>query len=140
MNGSSAPGRLSGNKRWERQQLAIIVNQLATPGLGSWMAGHRLAGGGQLIFACVGFLLLSLYLVRLVTDAWSAATQGVPPVTRPNSDWQRPLLLFGIAWLWSGVTSVQIALRIRRERRACAAASMDNDRTPPSLLPPRLGS
>lgn len=139
MIGSSAPGRLSASKRWERQQLAIIVNQLATPGLGSWMAGYRVAGVGQLIFAGVGFLLICLYFVRLVTDAWSAATQGLPPLTRPNSDWQRPLLLFGIAWLWSGVTSVQIALRIRRERRESIATPTDNGPTPPSLLPPRLG-
>ena len=120
----SAPPR-----RWrDSLEVAIIVNQLATPGLGSWMAGHRIAGAGQLFLSCAGFGLYVVFFGMILRGLW-AAMNGGPEVPPPASFWwQDALILFGIAWLWAGFTSIQLALELRRRRRTL----------PPRVSPPRI--
>ena len=45
---------------------AALVNQLATPGLGTIMAGRIVTGAGQLLLALAGFLFLGPRVTRLV--------------------------------------------------------------------------
>jgi len=104
--------RLPANRR-DRLQIAIVINQLATPGLGSWIAGHRIAGAGQLTLAIAGFLYFLVNCIRLVTDSVNAATQGNAPPPFPEQAVKLTLLLFGIAWLWSGITSLQLWRELR---------------------------
>lgn len=139
MTGSSdrAPAPANKRKERDRRQMAIAINQLATPGLGSWIAGHRLAGLGQMALASVGFLLVTAYMVRMVGDAWEAASQGLTLEPRPASEWQRPMILFGVAWLWSGITSIQIALQLRRDRQE--PPRLPEPLPAPDPRPPRLG-
>ncbi len=115
-------------KTRDRLQAAIILNQLATPGLGSWIAGHRGAGAGQLTLACVGFGMFVVYFVRLMMESWQTVETGLD-LQLPWAGWWRwGLLVFGVAWAWAGVTSVQIGCRLR---------SLQPD-PEPTELPPRL--
>lgn len=105
-------------RRWrDRLEVAIVINQFATPGLGSWMAGRRVAGAGQLLLSCAGFGMYVVFFGFLLRGLWAAFT-GAPEVQPPAAFWwQDALILFGIAWLWAGLTSLQLAAELRRRRR-----------------------
>ena len=118
------PGRLR-----DRLQLAILINLIATPGLGSWIAHRRQAATGQLILVLAGFAGFLVHLFRMVADSWTAAWNGLDPLPAPPELLNRSLALMGIAWVWSAITSIQIYLEIRRTDRS----------KPPRLeQPPRL--
>ncbi len=121
----------------DRLQIGIIVNQLATPGLGSWAAGHRLAGAGQLILACTGFALFLVHFTLMMRALWLSAMRGMEPEYPPTALWQRALLIFGVAWVWSGITSIQMYAELRREERRTVQHPGGDD-LPASEAPPRL--
>jgi hypothetical protein len=112
-------------RRRDRLQLGIVINLLATPGLGSWMGGHRLAGLGQLVLSCSGFVLFVGHLVLLVRGLWQAVDLGMEPVPPAAWWWQSALVLFGVGWLWGALTSVQLFREMRAEQQ-------------PARLPPKL--
>ncbi len=116
--------------RRDRLQLAIIINQLATPGLGSWIAGHRIAGAGQLAFSILGFLDLLIRCVRLIAGSIRAALDGGAPIPFPFDAWNRALVVFGIAWVWAGFTSIQMAVELRNTPPPATRASLPK---PPPL-------
>ncbi len=103
--------------RRDRLQMAILINQLATPGLGSWVAGHRLAGAGQLTLACAGFAWFLVYFFLLIREYWRALDFAYEPHAPPEAILNQALILFGVAWLWSGITSLQCWLELRRTPR-----------------------
>jgi hypothetical protein len=53
-----------------RQRLynCILTNQLATPGLGSILAGRKVAGIGQLLLATAGCILVCVWVFWLSYD------------------------------------------------------------------------
>lgn len=112
---AQAPGR-KGRSRADRLEVAIIVNQLATPGLGSWGAGHRVAGIGQLVFSTSGFAAGVVHFIRVMRILWTAAWEGREVVLPDSRLIVLALVLFGIAWVWSGFTSLQMLREIRRLR------------------------
>lgn len=114
-------------KRRDRLHVAIILNQLATPGLGSWVAGRRLAGGGQLVVAFLGFGFFLVHFGRLFQSLWLAVIDGVAPEVLSPATWHRGLAIFVAAWCWSGITSLQLYAELRRRGR-------DSN----GLLPPML--
>jgi hypothetical protein len=101
----------------------VLINQLATPGLGSLMAGRRVAGLGQLLLAVAGFVAVLGWFVLTVTNVYNQLASDVEP--KPTG-WLggAGALTFVVAWLWSLVTSLQI-LRSARE-------------TSPENVPPHL--
>ena len=101
-----------------------LINQLATPGFGSLMAGRRAAGIGQLLLAVAGFVMVIGWFVLTVTNVYNQLASDAEP--KPVG-WLggAGALIFVVAWLWSLVTSLQI-LRSARE------ASSEN-------VPPHLG-
>lgn len=104
----------------DRARMAILLNQLATPGLGSWWMGRRWAGVGQLLLALAGFAWVLAWFVALVGTAWQRLAEG-EPLQLEDVRWPglvRGLGLFGLAWLWAGWTSVQIWLGLGRRGRA----------------------
>ena len=105
-------------RRWRDQiEVAIIINQLATPGLGSWMVGRRIAGAGQLALSCTGFGFFVVFFFQVLRTAWLAAG-GESQVPSPDPFWWKyALILFGAAWVWSGITSVQLLIVRQRQRR-----------------------
>ena len=101
----------------------ILVNQLATPGLGSILAGYRLEGIGQLLIAIVGFAMIVGWFVLVLLSSYNTLVNDVPP--NPVGWLGRAgLFTFLAAWLWSLLTSRKIYLSI--------------DPAEPGDVPPRL--
>lgn len=88
---------------------AALINQLATPGLGSLLAGRWLAGIGQLLLALAGFGLIlawfALLLFRLYQQMEANVSQ--PP---PSVAWigEAGAAAFVVAWLWALFSSLSI--------------------------------
>jgi 4a-hydroxytetrahydrobiopterin dehydratase len=105
---------------------AALLNLLATPGLGSLIGRRWIAGGGQLILALVGFTLFVIWFIKEMIQYYGQITGDVE--VRPIGVYlESGLILFGIAWLWSAVTSFSLL-------RAAATASrsaLENFAAPP---------
>jgi len=103
-----------------------LINQLATPGLGSLLAGRYLAGIGQLLLALAGFGMVvgwfGIVLLQLYSDLQGQA-QPKP------MGWMGAAgaLTFAASWLWALVTTFSI-LKEAREK--------DQDPNVPPHLPP----
>lgn len=99
--------RIAAHRR-DRAQVAAVLNLLATPGLGSWVAGHRRVGGAQMLLAFTGFTLFLIYFSRLFVRTWNVLTGDISLEIQTTGRWPIALALFGAAWLWSAYTSLQI--------------------------------
>lgn len=96
----------SAHKRISRVQArnAALLNQLATPGLGSLVARRWIAGTGQLALSLIGFTLILVWFVQMMLQYYGQISGEVEvrPVGRTG------LLgagLFAFAWCWSLATS-----------------------------------
>ncbi len=101
---------------------SFLVNQLATPGLGSLMAGRHVAGVGQLILALIGFGLVLAWFVVLMTQVFQQADSDAPA---KSVAWlgESGAVTFAAAWLWALFTSMSVLQEAR-----------DKDPQPPPLL------
>lgn len=109
------------------------MNVAATPGLGSWMGRRRKAGAAQMTLALTGFFLVAGWMFAKTLGGLKEA--GVP-IVFPQFilDHQAAVglagvVIFGLAWVWSVVTSISIYLSVGAERNAAPEA-------PPPLPPP----
>jgi hypothetical protein len=92
---------------------SFLINQLATPGLGSLMAGRYLVGAGQLLMAVIGFAFVVAWFVLLMVQTY----QQIDSDIRPKSvAWvgEAGAVVFAVSWLWALVTSMSL-LREARE-------------------------
>jgi hypothetical protein len=91
---------------------SFLVNQLATPGLGSLMAGRYLAGTGQLLFAFVGFGFVVAWFVTLLAQMYRQIDSDAPP---KSVAWlgEAGAVTFAAAWLWSLATSLSLLREAR---------------------------
>ena len=85
----------------------VLINQLATPGLGSLMAGRRVAGLGQLLLAAAGCAMVIGWFALTLTNVYNKLVNDAEP--RPTG-WlgEAGALMFVVAWLWALVTSIQL--------------------------------
>lgn len=104
MKPSLAPKRISRAKA----RNAALLNQLATPGLGSVMAGHWGAGCGQLILSTVGFVLIMVWFVKEMVPYYHLMFSDEPPQLPSLKLLMEGAVLFVLAWLWSLVTSISL--------------------------------
>lgn len=111
-----------------RLQIAIIINQLATPGLGSWLAGRKIAGAGQLVFSVTGFLIFVWYFVLLMVGMVQSLRTGIEDYWPPSIWWKAALLTFALSWLWAGTTSLSLYRELR--------SNPPSPPPPPVLRPP----
>jgi hypothetical protein len=83
----------------------LILNLLATPGLGTWLAGRKTEGAGQLILSVGGFGGICTWFVFFFTNQYRQINE-LP--LRPSHHWLGwgGLILFAVAWCWSLVSSV----------------------------------
>lgn len=82
------------------------INLLVTPGLGTMMAGRFVVGAIQVAIAGAGFLLIMKWFYSLFRAAIAGSGWG------PAWEWQLGACLFGIGWLaslWSSVNLVRAA-------------------------------
>jgi hypothetical protein len=105
----------------------VILNQLATPGLGTWLAGRKITGALQMLVAVTACVLIILWFLTSLRPMLEAM-QGDP--YRPDSrTWTYALWgwnLLAVSWLWAGISSLSILKQ----------ATPDT----PAAKPPRLGS
>ncbi|HZR17902.1 MAG TPA: hypothetical protein VFE51_11305 [Verrucomicrobiae bacterium] len=86
---------------------SFLINQLATPGLGSLMAGRYLAGASQLALALLGFGLIIAWFISLMTQMYRQFTTDAPT---QSVAWlgETGAAIFVLAWIWSLVTSLAL--------------------------------
>jgi 4a-hydroxytetrahydrobiopterin dehydratase len=103
MKPSSAPKKTSRIKA----RNAALLNQLATPGLGSLLARRWIEGCGQIILSLGGFGLVFVWFVQLMIQFYGQISGNV--VVRPVG-WIGLLGagLFVLAWCWSLATSFSL--------------------------------
>ena len=104
---------------------ALLLNQLATPGMGSIAARHWLAGLGQLAVFLAGFCIFAVWAFQqfnLALALWSGADPAPAGNGHPGV---LGFSLAAIAWLWSLGTTFQGFTRNRpaAARKKAATAS-----------------
>jgi 4a-hydroxytetrahydrobiopterin dehydratase len=89
---------------------AMLLNQLATPGLGSLLARRWLEGMGQLLLSLVGFGMVFLWFIRLMMGYYGQMmSEGTPQFSIPSGGIALAGAgLFAVAWFWSLFTSFSI--------------------------------
>jgi hypothetical protein len=86
----------------------LLVNQFATPGLGSLMAGRIVEGSVQLIFAIVGFVCVVGWFVQVVYVQYQTVTTSQPVATPYPWLGQVGGIIFFASWLLSWITSLSL--------------------------------
>jgi hypothetical protein len=106
----------------------LLINQFATPGLGSLMGRRFLAGLMELIIALAGFGFVVGWFVQLFMGMLHDFSEA-PANSAPHS-WlgEVGLILFATAWLLSWITSVSLLREARRNEA----------NLPPVIVPPRI--
>jgi 4a-hydroxytetrahydrobiopterin dehydratase len=88
---------------------AMLLNQLATPGLGSLLARRWFAGSGQLLLALAGFTLVLVWFGQMMIRYYGLmfGTDATPHPAPANNLWLGAAV-FALAWCWSLVTSFSL--------------------------------
>lgn len=85
----------------------FLLNQFATPGLGSLLAGRIVAGLGQLFLALIGFALVLVWFALTMKAYYSLMTNDTP--TRSYLSYALAgAFVFAASWLWSLLTSLSL--------------------------------
>jgi 4a-hydroxytetrahydrobiopterin dehydratase len=88
---------------------AALMNQFATPGLGSLLAGRWVAGSGQLFVFLAGFMVYCTWAWQNLSRYYSLMFSDAPPA---SLGWNRlawiGVALCVVAWCWSLVTSLSL--------------------------------
>jgi hypothetical protein len=101
----------------DKARNAALVNQFATPGLGSLMSGRILAGTGQLTLAITGFIFFLLWFLAVMRQFYGQI-QGNVEIKPVGWLGLTGLGVFAAAWFWSLVTSLSLMREARRNRDA----------------------
>jgi len=103
---------------------AALVNQLATPGLGSLMAGRWVAGSGQLALAVAGFVMVVVWFFKVMIQYYGQIVGDVPP--HPVG-WigETGAILFIASWFCALVTSIGLFSEARRNAAAESSGKTD---------------
>jgi hypothetical protein len=99
----------------------ILINQLATPGLGSLMARRFVSGAGLLLLALAGFSLSTVWMFQLCYALIVQQLDQPEPPRAPDWLWTGGLMLFGAGWCWALITSVGLYLEAQRLKPDIAA-------------------
>ncbi len=88
---------------------AALINQLATPGLGSLMAGRWIAGTGQLLVFLAGFAIYCEWFIASLKQYYSLMYSDTPvePIGWNHTAWLGVAVCVA-AWFWSLVTSISL--------------------------------
>jgi hypothetical protein len=97
---------------YDQARQYAFLNQLATPGLGTFLSGRRWQGVLQMLLATIGFVLALLWFIFTMRDFYRLMSTDVEP-----GDHGRLGLLglgiFAAAWIWSSVTSLAMLRQAR---------------------------
>ena len=102
---------------------AALLNQLATPGLGSLLARRWVEGIGQLLVSLAGFGLVTIWFVQMMIGYYGQMFGDGG--THPKPTFTNLILgavLFALAWVWSLLTS----FRLLREASKVSLDSLES--------------
>ena len=107
---------------------SVLINQLATPGLGSLLAGRWIAGTGQLLLAVAGFVMVIGWFAGVMIQLYRQINGDPEP---KSVAWlgESGAVTFAAAWLWALITSLSLL------RETSGATSL-----PPAPPPVKSGS
>jgi len=99
-----------------RARNCAILNQFATPGLGSLMARRIVAGAGQLTLAVIGFALFCAWFVDVLRQFYGMINSDADPQLHP---WLAlaGIGTFALAWVWALFTSFSLLREAKRNER-----------------------
>ena len=107
----------------------FLMNQFATPGLGSLMGARIVAGLGQLLLFLLGFLLFLYWFLKTMHNYYSLLSGDVDMPGPSYTKFAISGLLFCAAsWLWALLTSISLI----REGKA------NESKFGPTMPPPRI--
>jgi hypothetical protein len=105
----------------------FLMNQFATPGLGSLMGGRIIPGVGQLFLALVGFALVMVWFLRTMKEYYSLMGEDTPSAISYGKYFFSGVMFFGASWLWSLLTSISLVRQAKTPPPP-----------PPGSVPPRI--
>ena len=109
----------------------IVINQLATPGLGSLMARRFFSGAGQLLLALAGCALIALWMFQFFYRLTLREMDQPAPQNPDDRLWTWGLILFGASWFWSLATSIGLFRQAKAAERAAREAIPPRIHEPP---------
>ena len=99
-----------------RARNCALMNQFATPGLGSLLGRRFVAGAGQLLLAIIGFLLFVAFFVDELRQFYGLINGNADPKLHPRLA-LAGVATFALAWLWALVTSLSLLREAKRNER-----------------------
>ena len=129
---SAEPKRpLNRDRAW-----AYILLNLSIPGWGSWKAGRKVAGIGELVIVIAGLLLIGIWMLDWMNRIFqSQLGDSLPPVPA-NWLWQSGVACCVVSWIWTivtGVSLMQEAKANEAENRLNVPPRLDDIPKPPKL-------
>jgi len=111
----------------------FLLNQFATPGLGSLAGGRYLSGMGQLALAIIGFAFVMLWFALTMKEYYNLATGNEPAISYAKYFFAGAAI-FAASWLWSLVTSLSLLRQAKPPEPALPGS------TPPRITnpPPKM--
>lgn len=116
---------------------ASVMQNLATPGVGSLKAGRIFTGICQLTLAVASCVLIGTWVIGWSYRIYLA--QADEPVPQNSSGWllKWGVISFAVSWLWAMITCVSLVLQANtaeRERlRKVPPRLVDSPGKPPKL-------
>jgi hypothetical protein len=115
---------------------AYVLLNISVPGWGSWKAGRKIAGFGEMLILAASIFLLGIWLFAWMNRIFQSEIGDTLPPIPANWLWQWGLGLYAVSLAWTIVTAVSVI----REAKAYEAEVRRN--TPPVLAdlpkPPKL--
>ncbi len=112
-----------------RARNAAMLNQLATPGLGSLLCGRWIAGTGQLLLALLSCALIIVWFIREMSAYYGMIADAAPPVQPDIRLLVWGSILLALSWFWSLITSFSLM----REASNAKVEALKNFGAPPPL-------
>ena len=98
----------------KRAITCVMMNLVATPGLGSLIARRWVAGFGQLLLSIAGFVLIMVWFYQLVIVQFYGQMTGNVTVQPVGYIGLTGAGIFAAAWLWSLGTSILLMQDVSR--------------------------
>jgi uncharacterized membrane protein len=108
----------------------FVINQFATPGLGSILAGRLLAGIGQLIVAVVGFVLVLIWFFMTLKQYYGQILSDAPVKSYARYG-EIGGVVFIVSWIWAWFTSFSIVRNAKPDEKTGL------NPVPPRIPPPQ---
>ncbi len=85
-----------------------LINQLATPGLGTLIGRKFISGALQCAVSVTGFCLIMTWFIQKMRLLYGQMFGTTMPLNAGNKAGWLGLIFFAAAWLWSLVSSIQL--------------------------------